>query len=120
MEKKYTEKEIENILKSLKHKEILPKSDSTLSAMQRIKNDSSFDDDIMKLDETDDMLECLAFIDEVKPSDNFTNNVMAKIKTEQNFKYDEENIDSVLSLLSKQPVVTPSKDFRVILNGCVL
>ena len=68
-------------------------------------------DDIMKLDETDDMLECLAFIDEVKPSDNFTNNVMAKIKTEQNFKYDEENIDSVLSLLSKQPVVTPSKDF---------
>ena len=85
MEKKYTEKEIENILKSLKHKEILPKSDFTLSAMQRIKNDSSFDDDIMKLDETDDMLECLAFIDEVKPSDNFTNNVMAKIKTEQNF-----------------------------------
>ena len=83
MEKKYTEKEIENILKSLKHKEILPKSDFTLSAMQRIKNDSSFDDDIMKLDETDDMLECLAFIDEVKPSDNFTNNVMAKIKTEQ-------------------------------------
>ena len=111
MEKKYTEKEIENILKSLKHKEILPKSDFTLSAMQRIKNDSSVDDDIMKLDETDDMLECLAFIDEVKPSDNFTNNVMAKIKTEQNFKYDEENIDSVLSLLSKQPVVTPSKDF---------
>ena len=37
MEKKYTEIEIENILKSLKHKEILPKSDFTLSAMQRIK-----------------------------------------------------------------------------------
>lgn len=111
MKEKYTENNMENILKSLKHKEISPKSDFTLNVMQRIKNDNSFDDDIIKLDETDDMLECLAFTDEVKPSNNFTNNVMARIKAEQNFKYNEENIDDILSLLSQQPVVEPSADF---------
>ena len=79
--------------------------------MLRIKNDSSFDDDIIKLDETDDILECLSFADEVKPNDSFTNNVMARIKAEQNFKYNEENIDDILSLLAKQPVIEPSAEF---------
>ena len=37
MEKKYTEKEIENILKSLKHKEILPKSDFTIKEVKKKK-----------------------------------------------------------------------------------
>ena len=111
MKEKYTEKNMENILNSLKHKEISPKSDFTLNVMQRIKNDSSFDDDIIKLDETDDILEALSFAEEVKPSDNFTNNVMARIKAEQNFKYNEENIDNILHLLSIQPVVEPSTDF---------
>lgn len=111
MKEKYTERNIENILKSLKHKEISPKSDFTLNVMQRIKNDSSFNDDIIKLDEADDMLECLSLVDEVKPSDSFTNNVMARIKAEQNFKYNEENIDDILSLLAKQPVIEPSAEF---------
>lgn len=111
MKEKYTEQNMENILKSLKHKEISPKSDFTLNVMQRIKNNSSFDDDIIKLDETDDILECLSFADEVKPNDSFTNNVMARIKAEQNFKYNEENIDNILSLLAKQPVIEPSAEF---------
>lgn len=111
MKEKYTEKNIENILKSLKHKEISPKSDFTFNVMQRIKNDNSFDDDIIKLDKTDDMLETLAFADKVQPDNNFTNNVMARIKAEQNFKYNEENIDEILKLLSIQPVVEPSADF---------
>ncbi len=111
MKEKYTEKNMENILKSLKHKEISPKPDFTLNVMQRIKNDNSFDDDIIKLDETDDILEALAFADKVQPSSNFTNNVMARIKAEQNFKYNEENIDNILHLLSIQPVVEPSADF---------
>lgn len=111
MKEKYTEQNMENILKSLKHKEISPKSDFTLNVMQRIKNDSSFDDDIIKLDETDDILEYLSFADEVKPNDSFTNNVMARIKAEQNFKYNEENIDDILSLLAKQPVIEPSAEF---------
>lgn len=111
MKEKYTDKTMDNILKSLKHKEISPKSDFTANIIQRIKNDNSFDDEILKLDKTDDMLEALAFIDDVKPSDSFTNNVMAKIKAEQNFKYNEENIDDILSLLAQQPVVEPSADF---------
>lgn len=111
MKEKYTEKNIENILKSLKHKEISPKPDFTFNVMQRIKNDNSFDDDIIKLDKTDDMLETLAFADKVQPDNNFTNNVMARIKAEQNFKYNEENIDEILKLLSIQPVVEPSADF---------
>lgn len=111
MKEKYTEKNMENILKSLKDKEISPKSDFTFSVMQRIKKDSSFDDDIIKVDDTDDMLEYLSFAEEVKPSDNFTNNVMARIKAEQNFKYNEENIDDILNLLAKQPVIEPSAEF---------
>lgn len=111
MKEKYTEKNIENILKSLKHKEMSPKHDFTINVMQRIKNDCSFDDDIVKLDKTDEILECLLFADEVKPSNNFTNSVMARIKAEQNFKYNGENIDDILNILSKQPVIEPSADF---------
>lgn len=111
MKEKFTENNIENILKSLKHREISPKTDFTLNVMHRIKNDNSFDNDIIKLDETDDMLECLSFAEEVKPSDNFTSNVMARIKAEQNINYNEENIDDILHLLSTQPVVEPSADF---------
>ncbi len=111
MKEQYSEKNMENILKALKCDEVTPKADFTMSVMQRIKNDSSFDDDIINLDKTDDILEGLAFIDEVKPSENFTNNVMARIKAEQEFKYNEENIDSILNLLSKQPVIVPSDDF---------
>lgn len=111
MKEKYSEKNMENILKLLKHKGSAPKSDFTSRVMQRIKNDSGFDNSIIMLDKTDDMLEGLSFTDEIKPSDNFTNNVMAEIKAEQNFKYSEENIDKILNLLSKQPVVAPSPDF---------
>lgn len=111
MKVKYNEENIETLLKSLKHNEVMPESSFTANVMQRIKDDSSFDDDIINLDKVDDMLEGLAFADSVKPSDNFTLNVMEKIKAESSIKYDEKNVESVLNLLSKQPVTLPKSDF---------
>ncbi len=111
MKEKENEKDLENILKLLKHNAPLPKDDFTSNIMERIKNDSSFDDNILKLDKTEDMLESLAFVNAKMPRDDFTNNVMARIKAEQSFKYSEENIDDILNILSKQPVLEPSTDF---------
>ena len=111
MKEKYNEENIEKLLKSLKHNEVMPEKSFTSNVMQRIKDDSSFDDDIINLDKVDDMLEGLAFMESVKPSDNFTFNLMEKIKAESSIKYDEENVESVLNLLSKQPVTLPKADF---------
>ena len=50
MKAKYNEENIETLLKSLKHNEVMPESSFTANVMQRIKDDSSFDDDIINLD----------------------------------------------------------------------
>ncbi len=108
--KKYSLDNTKNLLKSLKHNTPKISSDFTNSVMDRITKDVSINDNA-ELEDIDDMLYNLSINKEIIPDENFTKNVINRIKNSQQSYYTEENIDEILSILKNTSNQMPSNNF---------